>query len=166
MVSPDSLGTACPLSGRNSTYRPVQISETSSELRILKGLKTGEPLSYSFKYANIGREPALKAVIQSYPGTIEPRPPNDLWYVRFPGRNETCETARPNDRGLVIYPSNTQKNEITYTSTEPPPDSEAVLKGDKVLVIEGCIGYVTFGDRMRMSSTCTSSRAARILLNS
>src|SRR6476660_3960312 len=31
MVSPDSLGTACPLSGRNSTYRLVQISETSSE---------------------------------------------------------------------------------------------------------------------------------------
>src|SRR5580700_7365983 len=30
MVSPDSLGTACPLSGRNSTYRPVQISETTS----------------------------------------------------------------------------------------------------------------------------------------
>src|SRR6266487_2511282 len=31
MVSPDSLGTACPLSGRNPTYRPVQISETSSK---------------------------------------------------------------------------------------------------------------------------------------
>jgi hypothetical protein len=30
MVSPDSQGTACPLSGRNSTYRPVQISGTSS----------------------------------------------------------------------------------------------------------------------------------------
>src|ERR1700730_14650638 len=30
MVSPDSLGTACKLSGRNSTYRHVQISETSS----------------------------------------------------------------------------------------------------------------------------------------
>src|SRR6266852_4761555 len=30
MVSSDSLGTACPLSGRNSTYRSVQISETSS----------------------------------------------------------------------------------------------------------------------------------------
>src|SRR6202022_3321754 len=30
MVSPDSLGTACPLSGRNSTYRPVQIYETTS----------------------------------------------------------------------------------------------------------------------------------------
>jgi hypothetical protein len=30
MVSPDSLGTASPLSGRNSTYHPVQISETTS----------------------------------------------------------------------------------------------------------------------------------------
>jgi hypothetical protein len=30
IVSPDSSGTACPLSGRNSTYRPVQISGASS----------------------------------------------------------------------------------------------------------------------------------------
>jgi hypothetical protein len=30
MISPDSLGTACPLSGRNSTYRPVQILEAGS----------------------------------------------------------------------------------------------------------------------------------------
>src|SRR3954471_4522909 len=30
IVSPDPLGTACPLSGRNSTYRPVQISGTGS----------------------------------------------------------------------------------------------------------------------------------------
>src|SRR4249920_1363323 len=36
MVSPDSLGTACPLSGRNSTYRSVQISETSSEIYHLR----------------------------------------------------------------------------------------------------------------------------------
>src|SRR5271157_5881321 len=30
IASPDSLGTACPLSGRNSTYRPVQISAAGS----------------------------------------------------------------------------------------------------------------------------------------
>jgi len=30
--SPDSLGTACPLSGKNSTYRPVQILEAGSKL--------------------------------------------------------------------------------------------------------------------------------------
>jgi hypothetical protein len=33
IVSPDSLGTACPLSGRNSTYRPVQISAAGSLVR-------------------------------------------------------------------------------------------------------------------------------------
>src|SRR5712675_753191 len=36
IVSPDSLGTACPLSGRNSTYRPVQILEASSTYRPAK----------------------------------------------------------------------------------------------------------------------------------
>src|SRR5665811_1733609 len=34
MVSPDKMGTACPLSGRNSTYRPVQISGTGSTFMI------------------------------------------------------------------------------------------------------------------------------------
>src|ERR1039458_4548183 len=37
IVSPDSLGTACPLSGRNSTYRPVQISGTSSDFHATAG---------------------------------------------------------------------------------------------------------------------------------
>ena len=31
MVSPDSRATACPPSGRNSTYRPVQISGAGSK---------------------------------------------------------------------------------------------------------------------------------------
>src|SRR5207302_2540846 len=31
IVSPDSRDTACPLSGRNSTYRPVQILEAGSK---------------------------------------------------------------------------------------------------------------------------------------
>src|ERR1700747_2383508 len=33
IVSPDSRGTGCPLSGRNSTYRPVQIYGTGSGVR-------------------------------------------------------------------------------------------------------------------------------------
>ena len=35
MISPDSRGTACPPSGRNSTYRPVQISGTSSIMVVM-----------------------------------------------------------------------------------------------------------------------------------
>src|SRR4029077_18624797 len=37
MVSPDSQAIACPLSGRNSTYRPVQISGTGSHLLTRNG---------------------------------------------------------------------------------------------------------------------------------
>src|SRR5258708_5685158 len=36
IVSPDSQRTACLLSGRNSTYRPVQISGTSSDHACLR----------------------------------------------------------------------------------------------------------------------------------
>src|SRR5665811_795861 len=39
MVTPDSRGTACPPSGRNSTYRPVQISGTGSYSRRPKSLE-------------------------------------------------------------------------------------------------------------------------------
>src|SRR5271169_4516309 len=34
IVSPDSLGTECPLSGRSSTYRPVQILEAGSVVTV------------------------------------------------------------------------------------------------------------------------------------
>src|ERR1700731_545298 len=48
IVSPDSLGTACPLSGRNSTYRPVQISAAGSVIVTYGGavttLKQATPL--------------------------------------------------------------------------------------------------------------------------
>src|SRR5215211_2465303 len=45
MVSPDSLGTACPLSGRNSTYRPVQISGAGSQILTARVfyLQSGRP---------------------------------------------------------------------------------------------------------------------------
>jgi hypothetical protein len=38
-VYPDSLGIACPLSGRNSTYCPVQISGTGSAFMVARQLK-------------------------------------------------------------------------------------------------------------------------------
>src|ERR1019366_7960800 len=49
MVSPDSRGTACPPSGRNSTYRPVQISGTGSEFK--DGEFTGKGTVYAAKGA-------------------------------------------------------------------------------------------------------------------
>src|SRR5450759_4602794 len=54
MVSPDSRSTACPPSGRNSTYRPVQISGTGSialarQGGLLKGLSGKLSLSLGIR---------------------------------------------------------------------------------------------------------------------
>src|SRR3982074_3369244 len=46
IVSPDSLGTACPQSGRNSTYRPVQISGASSNTCIDSTVRYAAELGY------------------------------------------------------------------------------------------------------------------------
>jgi hypothetical protein len=56
MVSPDSRDTACPLSGRNSTYRPVQISGTGS---------VGIPLDRSYKLAEL-----IDRLVKHRPGSI------------------------------------------------------------------------------------------------
>jgi len=64
IVSPDSLGTACPLSGRNSTYRPVQISETSSECGALRDCR------YLLHDRDTKYTQSFRAIIAS--GRVEP----------------------------------------------------------------------------------------------
>src|SRR6267154_829265 len=59
MVSPDSRGTACPLSGRNSTYRPVQISGTGS----IVSSGTGRYIHPSTIYS--GTKHAISAIAES-----------------------------------------------------------------------------------------------------
>src|SRR5665213_2654893 len=64
MVSPDSRGIACPPSGRNSTYRSVQISETGS----------GRALQLSRK-ERVGKLQALLALL-SRRSEIDGQPAN------------------------------------------------------------------------------------------
>jgi hypothetical protein len=42
MLSPDSRAKSCPLSGKSSTYRPVQILEAGSDLRYKNGIVCDE----------------------------------------------------------------------------------------------------------------------------
>src|SRR5947207_814485 len=83
IVSPDSLGTACPLSGRNSTYRPVQILEASSmdevpdhdAMREYRPITLANHLDFKDAYGKSGAKSSSERVaIASY---IEDRlPPN------------------------------------------------------------------------------------------
>ena len=58
MISPDSSDTACPLSGRNSTYHPVQISEASSlDVPIAPALRCRCDVTHRPHFGRPGHEP-------------------------------------------------------------------------------------------------------------
>src|SRR5450756_1716738 len=68
MVSPDSRSTACPPSGRNSTYRPVQISGTGSVTHLVAKCATDlafENVQFSLKIDNENK------ITRLYPGLPE-----------------------------------------------------------------------------------------------
>src|SRR4029077_10006987 len=70
IVSPDSLGTACPLSGRNSTYRLVQILEAGSKIVDDDIVVTGV-----------------------WPAEAGPQPPT-RWVLHFNGKSQLSEDER------------------------------------------------------------------------
>src|ERR1700730_19400654 len=91
MVSPDSLATACALSGRNSTYRPVQISETTSVIVIWRE----RSVKSDWVCAEAGRAKA--------DGKLIPVKQQTLRYsdIPLPFGEMHSENLNPNDMALI-----------------------------------------------------------------
>src|SRR5215831_12108167 len=64
MLSPDSRAKSCPLSGRSSTYRPVQIPEAGSQIKNeIAALKADKSVPETEKEEGLAQlEAALKIV--------------------------------------------------------------------------------------------------------
>jgi integral membrane sensor domain MASE1 len=106
IVSPDSLGTACPLSGRNSTYRPVQISGASSEVAALGLVLQPGSIAVFWPSAGVssgvlivlgarGRWPAVAgiAIAQICVGLTAPQ---EFWHIPWVIAAITlCDTVEP-----------------------------------------------------------------------
>jgi len=90
--SSGSLGTACPLSGRISTYRPVQISGASSGF--LLGRFVAAPM--------IDREHDLPITRQAKVLRISR---GSVYYLPRPVSASDLEVMRPLDRNRLIFPS-------------------------------------------------------------
>lgn len=105
------------------------------------------PIHLLIRYRNIGKEPAINAVIAlDEPLLVVDPPPNGNWYASLPGKNPVCKRALPNGNGIVIYPT-TASNEFSahVFPNQPLADANMVFAQTKILVVEGCIGYQTVG---------------------
>src|SRR5215510_3676551 len=73
MLSPDSRAKSCPLSGRSSTYRPVQIPEAGSLLhltfpKVMSAFSAMVFLCRLWKYRRYNQIPAVGPVCQQFFG--------------------------------------------------------------------------------------------------
>jgi hypothetical protein len=102
------------------------------------------PINLLIKYRNIGKEPAINAVIQlDEPLLVVDPPPDGNWYPLLPGKNPVCKRAAPNSGGIIIYPSTSNEFKAHVYPNQPLVDASKVFGQTKILVIEGCIGYQT-----------------------
>ena len=90
MVSPDSRVTACPSSGRNSTYRPVQICGTGSvhlQARYTAETETGGRILIDAEGYRHGPAEVMERLARDE--TVDP----SLYYFRTFMRFETADPA-------------------------------------------------------------------------
>src|SRR4051794_17597387 len=98
MVAPDSQATACPPSGRNSTYRPVQICETSSIERIGVGLEAPSDRSDP---AQVKQQSSRGTEV----GALRRRPYQENPCMKKLSRRSTCSAHAPPSSALITRAS-------------------------------------------------------------
>ena len=112
-------------------------------------MQAGENFVYSVEYGNIGKEPATNIVINQAEEAI----PFDIklgsWETIFAKAKVTkydCNSFRPNPGGFVVYPSIAPERTYGVDTRKLLPDESEVLRGDKILLVKGCFGYVTLNE--------------------
>ncbi|HXL12579.1 MAG TPA: hypothetical protein VN941_01270 [Bradyrhizobium sp.] len=113
--------------------------------------KVGEPLDIAIFYQNSGREPALNF---SYEADLFPVGEQSSEFgnrvVPFMTKCLERNTLQP---GQVVYPSSGFSQYNLSMKSAPELVDDAVVSGEKVIVLQGCFVYLT-GQIMRHSFFC------------
>ena len=118
---------------------------------IKSDLETGKPFTTSIQYKNVGKEPALNLGASGQVQFV----PNNNETINNLGKQSLgmCDTNLNNtSRNQTIYPSEANGYELIATSTFDQPTA-AVLKGESVLYLQGCLVYDSMGEA-RKSAFC------------
>lgn len=114
------------------------------QAKISSPIEAGKPIEFLFEYANTGREPALD-LSYSIDGFIssndEEKRGTSAARVFLALNN--CRAAREIGPGQIAFPSS---GFSTYSLTAKIPTAleQAVIDGDKTLIVQGCFLYRSF----------------------
>jgi hypothetical protein len=106
------------------------------------------PAGLRIIYENTGRQPALGFTHAEQGGGILFDGKN--WEALRVGENTTCQNLKPEEGTNVVYPSVHFGNSFDY-DVMPSKDEAAfanqILNGSRILWINGCFAYRTFGEK-------------------
>jgi hypothetical protein len=105
----------------------------------------GKPLKAIVQYANTGREPALNFVYAGDVFTADiADEANGVLTAKVEAYFKGCRAATTLRSGQVVFPTATNTaNRLTFTTPDAFVD-QAVIDGDKTIVVDGCFVYKSF----------------------
>jgi hypothetical protein len=105
----------------------------------------GKPIEISIQYQNTGREPALNFLYfaDPLPATVEEQTSGKLDATLLNCMN-ACKEMKEWNGGSVIYPSTGFSTYTLNAKTKDEFVDEAITKGDKTIIAQGCFAYRSF----------------------
>jgi len=112
--------------------------------KITSPIEVGKPIEVFFEYANTGREPALDfsySIDGFFSSNAEEKRGASFARVRI-ALND-CRAASELKPGQVVSPS-TGFSSYNLTATISPTIDQAIVDGEKTLIVQGCFSYSSF----------------------
>lgn len=113
-------------------------------------LENGQPVGFGLHLVNFGREPALGVTWRWQPRLVPYVPLEGTDVTKF-GPNDTCGGLDPGkEHGFVVYPGTDTKAWVVADLSQIQDGQsigQRILAHSASLVIEGCVAYLTQGER-------------------
>jgi len=115
-----------------------------SQAKITSPIEAGKPIEIFFEYSNTGREPALdfSYSVDGFISSNEEERRGTSSARVFVALNN-CKAVRELAPGQVAFP-NTGFSNYNLTAKIPPILDQAVIDGEKTLIVQGCFSYRSF----------------------
>lgn len=112
------------------------------------------PIDATVEYQNVGKEPALNFsnLADFFAATIQ-EDKDGIVDTKLTAYLNGCLKYAPGSAGSVVYPSTGFSSYFLIAKSQPNLVDDAVIKGEKLIFVQGCFAYKTF-DILRHTYFC------------